>query len=323
MVENKTLKLGLVGAGRWGENLIRNFLQLGVLSTICDHNKDKLRQIAFKFPTVALTTSFEDLLKDPLITGIIISTPSSTHHALAKQALEAGKHVYVEKPLARNGEEATELIELADQRGLTLMVGHLLLYHPAVNKLKELIAEGSLGQIRFLNSDRRNFSLARLDTNVIWDLAPHDLSMISYLIGQDTAELVDANGFSTLKDGVIDIGHLDVKFEDEIYAHIHNSWIDPQKQCLLTVNGSKKTAVLNDTRSERKLELYSVLANGEIFVEQPAYSDEEPLRLECQHFLDCIADGKKPLSDGIGGYQVVQLLEKADNVMRNAKRSFI
>jgi UDP-2-acetamido-3-amino-2,3-dideoxy-glucuronate N-acetyltransferase len=323
LVENKTLKLGLVGAGRWGENLIRNFLQLGVLSTICDHNKDKLRQIAFKFPTVALTTSFEDLLKDPLITGIIISTPSSTHHALAKQALEAGKHVYVEKPLARNGEEATELIELADQRGLTLMVGHLLLYHPAVNKLKELIAEGSLGQIRFLNSDRRNFSLARLDTNVIWDLAPHDLSMISYLIGQDTAELVDANGFSTLKDGVIDIGHLDVKFEDEIYAHIHNSWIDPQKQCLLTVNGSKKTAVLNDTRSERKLELYSVLANGEIFVEQPAYSDEEPLRLECQHFLDCIADGKKPLSDGIGGYQVVQLLEKADNVMRNAKRSFI
>jgi UDP-2-acetamido-3-amino-2,3-dideoxy-glucuronate N-acetyltransferase len=310
------LKIGLVGAGRWGENLIRNFQQLGVLSKICDRNPETIKRISFKFPTVNYTTDYEELLNDASIVGIIISTPSITHHELAKKALLHGKHIYVEKPLSRTEVEATELIKLAHQKNLTLMVGHLLLYHPAVNKLKELITEGALGKIRFMNSDRRNFASNRLDTNVIWDLAPHDLSMISYLIGKESAELIDANGFSTLGDGVIDVGHLDIKFEDEIYAHIHNSWIDPQKQCLLTVNGSKKTAVLNDTRSERKLELYSVSAEGEISVEQPAYSIDEPLRLECQHFLDCIENGEKPLSDGLSGYQVVRLLEEADNLMR-------
>jgi predicted dehydrogenase len=216
-----------------------------------------------------------------------------------------------------------ELIKLADSLDLTLMVGHLLLYHPAVNKLKELIAEDVLGEIRFVNSDRRNFALSRMDTNVIWDLAPHDLSMISYILGKEEVELVDANGFSTLNDGIIDVGHLDIKFESNIYAHIHNSWIDPQKQCLLTVTGSKKTAVLNDTRQDGKLELYSITADGQIFIEQPAYSNEEPLRLECQHFLDSIALGKKPLSDGIGGYQVVKLLAQADFSMRNSNKNFI
>lgn len=312
----KNLKIGLIGAGRWGENLVRNFLQLGVLSKVCDRNQETLKRLAFKFPTVEYINSYQELLQDSSIVGIVISTPSSTHHELAKLALLHGKHVYVEKPLSRTEEEATELIKLANQKNLTLMVGHLLLYHPAVNKLKELIAEGALGKIRFLNSDRRNFAYTRLDTNVIWDLAPHDLSMISYLIGKESAELIDANGFSTSGDGVIDVGHLDIKFEDEIYAHIHNSWIDPQKQCLLTVNGTKKTAVLNDTRSERKLELYSVSPQGEISVEQPAYSVEEPLRLECQHFLDCILNGEKPLSDGLSGYQVVKLLQEADAWMR-------
>jgi UDP-2-acetamido-3-amino-2,3-dideoxy-glucuronate N-acetyltransferase len=316
------LSIGLVGAGRWGENLVRNFLQLGVLSIVCDHNPETLKKIAFKFPTVALTSSYQKLLDDPLISGIVISTPSITHHGLAKQALLAGKHVYIEKPLARTEKEAIELIQLANSLNLTLMVGHLLLYHPAVNKLRDLIQQGELGEIRFVNSDRRNFALNRMDTNVIWDLAPHDLSMISYLINKEKAELVDASGFSTLGDETIDVGHLDIRLEGGIYAHIHNSWIDPQKQCLLTVTGSKKTAVINDTRAERKLELYSVLSDGQIFIEQPVYSTEEPLRLECQHFLDSIALDKKPLSDGIGGYQVVKLLAQADNLMRNSLKNF-
>lgn len=309
--------IGLIGAGRWGSNLIRNFLQLGVLSIVCDTNPNTVKRIASQFPTLRLTESFEDLLADSNVNGVVISTPSITHHSLAKKALLAGKNVYIEKPLARNEEEAQELIDLANKLGLVLMVGHLLLYHPAVNKLKELIADGVLGQIRFLNSDRRNFGLSRMDTNVIWDLAPHDLSMISYLLGQETVELVDANGFSTSGDEVIDVAHLDIKFPNEVYAHIHNSWIDPQKQCLLTVNGSKKTAVLNDTRSERKLELYSILPDGRVLHEQPVYGDEEPLHLECKHFLECISDGIKPLSDGIGGYQVVKILEEADIMMRS------
>jgi len=310
--------IGLIGAGRWGENLIRNLLQLGVLSDVCDINKSSLEKVAAKFPTVSLTSDFNRLLKNPSIIGIVISTPGSTHHELAKEALLAGKHVYIEKPLAHTEQESVELIQLAEKLGLTLMVGHLLLYHPAVNKLKQLIEKGELGEIRFLNSDRRNFALSRMDTNVIWDLAPHDLSMICYILGKDTAELLDANGFSTSKDGIIDVAHLDIKFEGEIYAHIHNSWIDPQKQCLLTVNGSKKTAVLNDTRQERKLELYSILPDGQIFVEQPMYLNEEPLRLECQHFLDCLRNKETPLSDGLGGYQVVKLLEQADLKMRQS-----
>ena len=308
--------IGLIGAGRWGENLIRNFLQLGALSAICDINPEALRKSACKFPKIKRTASFDEILEDKNIKAIVISTPSITHHELAKRALIAKKHVYIEKPLARTEAEAIELIKLADELNLTLMVGHLLLYHPGVNKLKELIASGELGQIRFLNSDRRNFGLSRLDSNVVWDLAPHDISMIGYLLGSTEVELIEARGFSTSQDNIIDVAHLDLKFGDQVYAHIHNSWIDPQKQALLTVNGSKKTAVLNDTRSERKLELYTVLPDGQVFIEQPIYSSEEPLRLECQHFLDCIQKEEKPLSDGIGGYQVVKILEKADIEMR-------
>lgn len=308
--------IGLIGAGRWGENLVRNFVQLGVLSAVCDKNPETIKRIAFKFPTLRLTDSFNELLEDASIKAIVVSTPSVTHYDLAKQALIAGKHVYVEKPLAKTEREANELIELAKELNLTLMVGHLLLYHPAVNKLKELIASGELGKIRFLNSDRRNFALSRMDTNVIWDLAPHDMSMISYILGNDSIELLDANGFSTTEDGTIDVAHLDIKFESEIYAHIHNSWIDPQKQCLLTVNGSKKTAVLNDTRQEQKLELYSFLPDGQILVEHPVYTSDEPLRLECLHFINCIKKNERPLSDGINGYRIVKVLEEADSMMR-------
>ncbi|MDX1921060.1 MAG: Gfo/Idh/MocA family oxidoreductase [Candidatus Caenarcaniphilales bacterium] len=309
--------IGLIGAGRWGENLVRNFFQLGVLSAVCDKNPEVLQKIAAKFPTIKLVDSFNQLLEDPSIMAIVVATPSVTHYDLAKQALIAGKHVYVEKPLAKTEREANELIELAKELNLTLMVGHLLLYHPAVNKLRELIAKGELGKIRFLNSDRRNFALSRMDTNVIWDLAPHDMSMISYILSNDAIELLDANGFSTAEDGVIDVAHVDIKFKGEIYAHIHNSWIDPQKQCLLTVNGSKKTAVLNDTRQEQKLELYSFLPDGQILVEHPVYTTDEPLRLECLHFINCIKKNERPLSDGINGYRIVKVLEEADSMMRS------
>ncbi|MDJ0626274.1 MAG: Gfo/Idh/MocA family oxidoreductase [Candidatus Caenarcaniphilales bacterium] len=313
--------IGLAGAGRWGENLIRNLIQVGVLHTVCDTSQISLDKIASKFPTVKLTSSFDSLILNNEIQAIVISTPSTTHHELAKKSLEAGKHVYVEKPLAKTEEEAKELIDLANKSNLTLMVGHLLLYHPAVNKLRDLISQGELGDIRFINSDRRNFALTRMDSNVIWDLAPHDMSMISYILDNHSIELVDANGFSTSEDGVIDVAHLDVCFKGGICAHIHNSWIDPQKQCLLTVNGSKKSAVINDTRGERKLELYSVLPDGQLFIEQPVYSNEEPLRREVEHFIDCVKKGGTPLSDGFEGYKIVKVLEGADKKMRKQESS--
>ncbi len=305
--------VGLVGAGRWGDNLIRNFFQLGALKSICDHNEAALTRLTAKYPKLVITSDFDQLLADPEITSIVISTPALSHQELARKALLAGKHVYVEKPLARTIEGAQELIDLADSRGLVLMVGHLLVYHPAVNALKHLIKAGDLGEIRFINSDRRNFVQNRSDTSVVWDLAPHDISMICYLLEAESAELIHAVGVSTMKDGVIDVAHIDLAVGSKaIHAHVHNSWIDPQKQNLLTVNGSKKTAVLNDTRLEGKLQLYSITATGEMFIEQPFFSSEEPLRLECEHFLACVASGDRPKSDGLAGYQVVRVLELVD-----------
>lgn len=309
------LNVALAGCGSWGKNLARNLYNIGVLNTVCDIDPKVLNFVRKNY-TVRVSVSFSDLISDPTIDGLVIATPSHTHYALARLALLAGKHVYVEKPLARGYMQAQELNHLASIKGLTLMVGHLLLYHPAVNCLRELIFRGELGEIRFLNSDRRNFNQqARRDNNVIWDLAPHDISMMSYILGLEPSIVVSACGWSTNNDSVIDVAHLDLNFPQDIPAHIHNSWIDPQKQVLLTVNGNKKTAVLNDIRTQNKLELYSIDPDGTLKIESVNYSEEEPLRLECEHFVQCIETGEAPRSDGTSGYQVVRILEEAEQRM--------
>ena len=293
--------IALVGCGSWGRNLARNLYSLGVLSTVCDADP-KILDFVKKTYSVKITVNFSDVVSDPEIKGVIIATPSHTHYALARLALLAGKHVYVEKPLARGYLQAQELSHLAGVKNLTLMVGHLLVYHPAVNCLRELIFNGELGEIRFLNSDRRNFNQkARRDNNVIWDLAPHDISMMSYILGLEPAGIINACGWSTNNDSVIDVAHLDINFPGDIPAHIHNSWIDPQKQVLLTVNGSKKTAVLNDIRKENKLELYSVEADGTVNIDSVSFSEEEPLKLECEHFIHCIESGEAPRNQRLSG----------------------
>ena len=314
-------KIALAGCGSWGKNLARNLYNLEALGSVCDADPKILDNIRKNY-NVKITVSYADLISDPQINGIVIATPSHTHYSLARLALLAGKHVYVEKPLARGYLQAQELNHLAGVKGLTLMVGHLLLYHPAVNSLRELIFKGELGEVRFLNSDRRNFNQqARRDNNVIWDLAPHDISMMSYILGLEPIGVENACGWSTNSDGVIDVAHLDLNFPGDIPAHIHNSWIDPQKQVLLTVNGSKKTAVLNDSRQEDKLELYYIDDEGSVKVETPSFSNEEPLKLECEHFIDCIKSGEAPRSDGASGYQVVKILEEAEQKMHIANKS--
>ena len=310
-----TTNIALIGCGSWGKNLARNLSGLGVLKSVCDVDVRVLEWVK-KTYNVKVSINFADLISDPDINGIIIATPSHTHYSLAKLALLAGKHVYVEKPLARGYLEAQELNYLASVKGLTLMVGHLLVYHPAVNSLRELIFNGELGEIRFLNSDRRNFNQqARRDNNVIWDLAPHDISMMSYILGLEPQGIINACGWSTNNDSVIDVAHLDLNFPGDIPAHIHNSWIDPQKQVSLTVNGSKKTAVLNDIRTENKLELYFFDEDGNLQVERFGDSKEEPLKLECEHFIHCIKTQEAPRSDGTSGYQVVKILEEAEQKM--------
>lgn len=307
--------IALVGCGGWGKNLARNLSSLGVLKAVCDADPKVLEWVR-KTYGVKVSVSYADLISDPEITGIVIATPSHTHYALARLALLANKHVYVEKPLARGYLEAQELNHLASIKRLTLMVGHLLVYHPAVNCLRDLIFRGELGEVSFLNSDRRNFNQqARRDRNVIWDLAPHDISMMSYILGIEPTGIVNAYGWSTSNDGVIDVAHLYLVFPNDIPAHIHNSWIDPQKQVLLTVNGSKKTAVLNDIRTQNKLELYFIEEDGSVTIESLSYSQDEPLKLECEHFIHCIESGEAPRSDGTSGYQVVKLLEQAEQKM--------
>lgn len=317
------MKIAVVGCGHWGKNLVRNFYELGVLAAVCDPNDSSLEFIQKNHPNIETSKNFDELLHRNDIDGLVIATPSGTHYDLARKSLEAGKNVYVEKPLSTRLEEAEELQRLAESKDLVLMVGHLLLYHPAVNKLKNLIEAGDLGEIQYVNSDRRNFNRnQRRDSNVMWDLAPHDFSMMSYILSSEPSEITSARGWASSKDGVIDVVHIDFVFSNNIGAHIHNSWLDPQKQAMLTVNGSKKTAVLNDTFKENKLELYSRNDDGSITVEKPVYSNDEPLRLECKHFLDCIENRKRPTSDGMNGTQVVGYLQECQEQLEASVKQF-
>lgn len=316
-MNKKDLNIAVVGCGHWGKNLVRNFYELGALKYVCDRSDASVAHVEANHPNANIVQDFSELLAMDEVHGIVIATPSSTHYELAKKSLEAGKHVYVEKPLAQNLKEAEELHKIAQDNDLVLMVGHLLLYHPAVNKLRSLIESGELGEIQYINSDRRNFNRnQRRDSNVMWDLAPHDFSMMSYLLQQEPEQVLSVRGWSSGDDGVVDVVHVDLVFPNNVGGHIHNSWLDPQKQAMLTVNGSKKTAVLNDTFKENKLELYSRNEDGSITVEKPVYANDEPLRLECKHFLDCIEFRIKPTSDGVNGYQVVKYLETSQKAMR-------
>lgn len=320
------MKIAVIGCGHWGKNLVRNFDELGVLALVCDTNQNNLDYVKLNHPKVACglcTVSCDEVTKRTDIDGIVIATPPSTHYTIAKKALLAGKNVYVEKPLAQSFAEAEELHAIAQEKDLILMVGHLLMYHPAVNKLKNLIESEELGQIQYINSDRRNFNRnQRRDGNVMWDLAPHDFSMMSYILSAEPEEILSVRGWASSDDGLVDVVHIDLMFPNNIGGHIHNSWLDPQKQALLTVNGSKKTAVINDTFKENKLELYSRSPDGSMTVEKPVYKNDEPLRLECKHFLDCIEHKQVPTSDGINGSQVVKYLEKCQQMMFEMSKTY-
>jgi predicted dehydrogenase len=281
------------------------------LAVVCDSDPRKLEHVKREHRGVKTCLEFSQVISEPDVQAIVIATPSDTHFSLAKQSLLAGKHVYVEKPLARDVKHAEELDALATDNNLVLMVGHLLLYHPAVNCLKDLIASGELGELLFVRSDRMNLNLGRRDWSVLWDLAPHDISMMSYLLDCDSVEVARVGGWDTQGDGLVDVAYLDLSFalnNKKIPGQVRNSWIDPQKLVRLTVNGSLKTAVLNDAQVENKLALHSQTAEGRTVVEYPFYPDIEPLYLECEHFLQCLVTGERPRTDANNAYQVVSIL---------------
>lgn len=313
--------VGIIGCGVWGKNIVRNFYNLNALNTVCDLDAETLKKIKNDYPGVNTTKDFSEIINNKNIKAVCVITPSHTHFGLVKLALEHGKHVYVEKPISIKADDALKLKELADEKGLILMVGHLLLYHPAVNRLKMLIEDGVLGSIKYVQSDRLNINYFKNDRSVMWDLAPHDVSMISYVIGSEPDKVISATGASTDGSNIFDITHITIKYKNGVIAHISDSWIHPQKYVKLMVRGKKGSAVLDDTLPEHKLLLFDNSKPGQQNIEIPDYLEIEPLKLECRHFLHCIETGKTPRSGGENGYITVKALEDAEKIMLGSQRN--
>ena len=315
----KEQKIAVVGFGMWGRNIVRNFYNLNVLDIVCDLDDESLKTVREQFPGVRTTKDFNEIINDKSITGVAVVTPSHTHFKIVKSMLEAGKNVYVEKPISTVAEEARVLTELAEEKGLVLMVGHLLLYHPAVNRLKMLIEDGALGELVYAQSDRLNVNYHKNDRSVMWDLAPHDVSMIAYATGKDPVKVISAVGCSTDKNEIMDITHLTIEFEGGMVGQISDSWITPQKHVTLLVRGTKATAIFDDTLPTNKLKVYDnfIPANTQDFPID--YLEIEPLKLECQHFIHCCESGQKARSDGENGFKVINILEEAEKIMLGSK----
>jgi predicted dehydrogenase len=316
--------IGVTGLGYWGPNLARNFADLGTLTWLCDLDEGLRAGFAARYPQARVTADFEELLASD-VEGVVIATPVPTHYRLARQALEAGKHVMVEKPPAMKGDEIDELVALAAERDLVLMPGHLLLYHPAVRKLKELIDAGELGDVLCVYGNRQNLGIVRTDENALWSLGVHDLSVILYLLDEEPSEAI-AHGNAFLTDGVEDVVFCYLRFPSGKIAHMHLSWLDPHKMRKLTVVGRDKMAVFDDMELERKVTVYDKAPEepvgtygewrtrtGDIF--SPKIPADEPLKLECRHFLSLVANGwdGREMHDGL---EVVRALEMLTESLR-------
>jgi len=313
-LESSKKNIAVIGGGYWGKNLVRNFYELGVLKTVSDLNQNALDALKKNYPEINTTQKFEDVALDKNIKGVVIATPAATHHQVVKKFLLAGKDVFVEKPLALNIKHGEELVKLAEKQKCILMVGHLLLYHPAVIKLKELIEQGELGKIRYIHSNRLNFGKLRTEENILWSFAPHDIAVIIDLIGK-LPKKICSHGMDWLNKNVADSTLSYFEFDKNQAAHIFVSWLNPFKEQKLSVIGEKKMAVFDD-QAENKLVVYphkvewlgkipeAKKAEGEII----PLPQLEPLRQECQHFLNCIETRKNPKSDGREALNVLKIL---------------
>ncbi len=323
------LGLAIVGTGYWGKNLVRNFngIKGASLEYLCDANVDTVGRLAGLYPGVAVETSFQRVLDNRNVDATVIATPAATHFALASQALEAGKHVFVEKPICLEPGEAFKLVRLAREKKRVLMVGHLLEYHPGVRWIKNHMDE--LGHIYYLYSQRLNLGIVRKDENAWWSLAPHDISVILYLLGA-TPETVTARGAEYLRPGVADVVFATLRFGDGKMAHIHVSWLDPHKSRKFTLVGDRKMITFDDTEASEKIKVFDKGANldpmdanygdhitlrsGDVYL--PRIDMTEPLKLECEHFVDCCLNDRTPMTDGMDGLRVVQVLAAAQESMR-------
>jgi predicted dehydrogenase len=318
--------VALVGLGYWGPNLARNFDDLpdAELAWLVDLEEERRARYGVRFPSARTTARVEDALEDDAVDAVVIATPVTTHADLARQALAAGKHVFVEKPIAVAADEAEEVVALAEERGLALMPGHLLLYHPGVRRLKELVDSGDLGRLLCVYGNRQNLGKIRRDENVLWSLGAHDLSVILDLLGEEPTE-VWARGESFLNAGVEDIVFCYLRFPSGVVAHMHLSWLDPHKMRKLTVVGDRKMAIFDDMELDRKVTVYDkgpqepaetygewLTRTGDIW--SPKIANDEPLRLECEHFLALVrgeADSAPARENGVAVVRVLEELQRS------------
>jgi predicted dehydrogenase len=330
------VRVGVVGLGYWGPNLARNIERLAdaELAYCCDLDEANLAKARGAYPNAVVTDDLERLLGDDTLDAVVVATSVPTHYALGKRVLEAGKHAFIEKPIALKAAQAEDLVETAAAKGVKLMVGHLLEYHPAVAKMKELVDAGELGRVFYVYANRLNLGKVRTDENALWSLGPHDISVINYLTGEEPQE-VSARGECYLQDEVEDVVFGYIRYPSGMVGHLHVSWLDPHKSRKITVVGEKKMVVFDDMESDRKVTVYDkgatttrtqfetygefvTLHFGDIHI--PKIGNDEPLRVECQHFVDCIRKDRQPRSDGRDALNVVRVLEAMERSLREGGR---
>jgi predicted dehydrogenase len=327
------INVGVVGCGYWGPNLIRNFRAIGDcnLKVMCDLSEDRLAHLGALYPEVRRETSFDRVVNDPELHAVAIATSVRSHFPMAKKCLLAGKHVLVEKPMAASTAECEELIALANRQGLVLMVGHTFLYSEPVRKIKEIVDHHDIGELRYISARRLNLGLFQKDINVAWDLAPHDISIILYIM-QELPHSVNCRGGAHITHGIEDVTCMSLQFSKERSAIIHSSWHDPRKVREMTIVGSKRMIVYDDIASPEKIKIHDVRVErpphydtfaafhyayhyGDTYV--PYIKQDEPLKTECLHFINCIKDGRMPLTSGWSGLEVVQILEASSLSLKN------
>ena len=327
------LSIALVGLGYWGPNLARNFAAIEDcdLTWCCDASEEARARLAGQYPSTRFTDDLAEVLADPDVDAVVLATPVPTHAELAVRVLESGKHCFVEKPLGRSVADAQLAVDAARSTGKTLMVGHLLEYHPGVQRLKELSDSGELGdEIYYIYGNRLNLGKVRADENALWSLGAHDVSVLLYLADEEPHEVI-ARGESYVREGVEDVVFCFLRFPSGLSAHLHLSWLDPHKERRFTIVGSKRMATFDDMALEGKLTIYDkgvdetsrgygeyITRSGDIF--SPRIPNLEPLRVECEHFVRCVRTGERPRSDGESGLRVVRVLEELQNSLDRSLR---
>jgi predicted dehydrogenase len=328
----KQIKVGVVGCGYWGPNLIRNFRSLPdcQLKLMCDVNEARLKHLRQLYPEVEGETDFNHMLNGAGLDAVVIATAVKYHHAMAKASLLAGKHTFIEKPMASSAEECQELLEIARQKGLVLMIGHTFLYSPAVRKIKEIVDKGDIGEIRYISARRLNLGLFQKDINVAWDLAPHDISIILHIM-EELPVTVNCRGSAHITPGIEDVTTMCLSFRKQRTAIVHSSWLDPRKIREMTIVGSKRMIVYDDVAPLEKIRIFDARVErpphydtfaefhyayhyGDMYA--PYIKQEEPLKTECQHFLDCIRDSRSPLTNGERGLELIRILEASSHSLK-------